>query len=60
MKPSRMGAIPESQNPDKALASYARDLDIVVFNGVPRRLSRALHAIFGCSLSARWWGAPSS
>jgi Calcineurin-like phosphoesterase len=28
-----MGAIPESQNPHKTLASYAKDLDIVVFNG---------------------------
>ena len=28
-----MGAIPESQNPHKRLASYAKDLDIVVFNG---------------------------
>ena len=30
---SGMGAIPESQNPHKLLASYAKDLDIVVFNG---------------------------
>jgi hypothetical protein len=28
-----MGAIPASQNPHKVLASYAKDLDIVVFNG---------------------------
>jgi hypothetical protein len=28
-----MGSIPESQNPHKVLASYAKDLDIVVFNG---------------------------
>src|SRR5215813_12146156 len=28
-----MGPIPESQNPHKILASYAKDLDIVVFNG---------------------------
>jgi hypothetical protein len=28
-----MGAIPEAQNPHKVLASYAKDLDIVVFNG---------------------------
>src|SRR5207248_146482 len=28
-----MGAIPESQNPHKVLASYAKDLDIIVFNG---------------------------
>jgi hypothetical protein len=28
-----MGAIPEDQNPHKILASYAKDLDIVVFNG---------------------------
>ena len=28
-----MGAIPEAQNPHKILASYAKDLDIVVFNG---------------------------
>jgi hypothetical protein len=28
-----MGPIPESQNPHKLLASYAKDLDIVVFNG---------------------------
>ena len=28
-----MGAIPESQNPHKVFASYAKDLDIVVFNG---------------------------
>lgn len=28
-----MGPIPESQNPHKVLASYAKDLDIVVFNG---------------------------
>jgi len=28
-----MGPIPESQNPHKTLASYAKDLDIVVFNG---------------------------
>jgi hypothetical protein len=30
---SGMGAIPESQNPHKILASYAKDLEIVVFNG---------------------------
>ena len=30
---SGMGAIPEAQNPHKTLASYAKDLDIVVFNG---------------------------
>ncbi|HTF32204.1 MAG TPA: metallophosphoesterase [Myxococcota bacterium] len=30
---SGMGPIPESQNPHKILASYAKDLDIVVFNG---------------------------
>jgi predicted phosphohydrolase len=30
---SGMGAIPEEQNPHKLLASYAKDLDIVVFNG---------------------------
>jgi hypothetical protein len=30
---SGMGAIPEAQNPHKILASYAKDLDIVVFNG---------------------------
>lgn len=28
-----LGAIAESQNPHKLLASYAKDLDIVVFNG---------------------------
>lgn len=30
---SGMGPIPESQNPHKILASYAKDLEIVVFNG---------------------------
>ncbi|HXJ96660.1 MAG TPA: metallophosphoesterase [Terriglobia bacterium] len=30
---SGMGAIPEAQNPHKILAPYAKDLDIVVFNG---------------------------
>ena len=30
---SGMGAIPEAQNPHKILASYAKDLEIVVFNG---------------------------
>jgi hypothetical protein len=30
---SGMGAIPEAQNPHKILASYAKDLDITVFNG---------------------------
>jgi hypothetical protein len=30
---SGMGAIPEAQNPHKVLASYAKDLEIVVFNG---------------------------
>jgi hypothetical protein len=30
---SGMGAIPESQNPHRVLAAYAKDLDIVVFNG---------------------------
>jgi hypothetical protein len=30
---SGMGPIPEPQNPHKILASYAKDLDIVVFNG---------------------------
>jgi len=30
---SGMGAIPEEQNPHKTIASYAKDLDIVVFNG---------------------------
>ena len=28
-----MGPIPESQNPHHVLASYAKDLEIVVFNG---------------------------
>ncbi len=30
---SGMGAVPESQNPHKVIASYAKDLEIVVFNG---------------------------
>lgn len=30
---SGMGAIPDSQNPHKTIAAYAKDLDIVVFNG---------------------------
>jgi hypothetical protein len=30
---SGMGPIPEVQNPHKVIASYAKDLDIVVFNG---------------------------
>jgi len=30
---SGMGPIPEAQNPHKILASYAKDLEIVVFNG---------------------------
>src|SRR5262249_8299965 len=30
---SGMGAIPEPQNPHQVLAAYAKDLDIVVFNG---------------------------
>ena len=30
---SGMGAVPEDQNPHKVLAAYAKDLDIVVFNG---------------------------
>jgi predicted phosphohydrolase len=30
---SGMGAVPEAQNPHKTIASYAKDLDIVVFNG---------------------------
>ena len=30
---SGMGAIPDSQNPHQVFASYAKDLDIVVFNG---------------------------
>ena len=30
---SGMGAIPEAQNPHKTIAAYAKDLDIVVFNG---------------------------
>jgi hypothetical protein len=30
---SGLGAIPDEQNPHKVLASYAKDLDIVVFNG---------------------------
>jgi hypothetical protein len=30
---SGMGPIPAAQNPHKVLASYAKDLDIVVFNG---------------------------
>jgi hypothetical protein len=30
---SGMGAIPEAQSPRKAIAAYAKDLDIVVFNG---------------------------
>ena len=28
-----LGPIPESQNPHKTIAAYAKDLDIVVFNG---------------------------
>jgi hypothetical protein len=30
---SGMGAIPDAQNPHKVIAEYAKDLDIVVFNG---------------------------
>jgi Calcineurin-like phosphoesterase len=30
---SGLGPIPEAQNPHKAIAAYAKDLDIVVFNG---------------------------
>jgi hypothetical protein len=30
---SGMGAIPEDQNPHKTIATYAKDMDIVVFNG---------------------------
>jgi len=30
---SGMGPIPEDQNPHKTIAAYAKDLDIVVFNG---------------------------
>jgi hypothetical protein len=30
---SGMGAGPEAENPHKIIASYAKDLDIVVFNG---------------------------
>ena len=30
---SGFGAIPEDQNPHKTIAAYAKDLDIVVFNG---------------------------
>ena len=30
---SGMGAVPDAQNPHKAIAAYAKDLDIVVFNG---------------------------
>ena len=30
---SGMGAIPDAQNPHKTIAPYAKDLDIVVFNG---------------------------
>jgi Calcineurin-like phosphoesterase len=30
---SGMGAVPESQNPHNVIASYAKDLEIVVFNG---------------------------
>jgi len=30
---SGMGPIPEAQNPHKVLASYAKDMEIVVFNG---------------------------
>ncbi len=30
---SGMGAIPEAQNPHKTIAAYAKDMDIVVFNG---------------------------
>lgn len=30
---SGMGPIPESQNPHKTIAAYAKDLEIVVFNG---------------------------
>ena len=30
---SGMGPLPEAQNPHKTIASYAKDLDIVVFNG---------------------------
>jgi hypothetical protein len=30
---SGFGAIPDAQNPHKLLASYAKDMDIVVFNG---------------------------
>jgi hypothetical protein len=30
---SGMGPIPESQNPHKVIASYAKDLELVVFNG---------------------------
>jgi hypothetical protein len=30
---SGMGAIPQAQNPHKTIAAYAKDLDLVVFNG---------------------------
>ena len=30
---SGMGPIPEPQNPHKVIASYAKDLELVVFNG---------------------------
>jgi hypothetical protein len=30
---SGMGPIPEPQNPQRVIASYAKDLEIVVFNG---------------------------
>jgi hypothetical protein len=30
---SGMGPIPEPQNPHKVIASYAKDLEVVVFNG---------------------------
>lgn len=30
---SGMGAIPDAENPHKTIAAYAKDLDIVVFNG---------------------------
>ena len=36
---SGMGPIPESQNPHKVIASYAKDLELVVFDGMFTRPS---------------------
>ena len=47
-----MGSIPEAQNPHKVFASYAKDLEMVVFNGHVH--TTELYEVDGVKYFAAW------